>query len=161
MPDCSKDAPLSQQLFSIIPLLRNNLMKPCEAIMRSHFTPLQFYVLSTLLSEGSLPLSTLIHRLGMSKQQSTQLLRQLEESGFIRREEEQADRRRVRIYLEAPARQALSICHAQICQTIQTGVRALDPADAQELSRALASLQKILPQMEIQNPLPLKPDTER
>lgn len=142
---------LSDQLFSLVPLLRGCLLRPCEDVMRGQITPLQFYVLFTLFEQGgSMPLSALIGNLGISKQQSTRLLQRLEELGAIRREADPSDRRRYQIVLLQEASASLALCRERICASLKEGISHLPSGDQQSLVEALSSLQRILPQLRIQ-----------
>ena len=65
---------ISEQLFLLIPMLYNQIIRPIEGALRAKISPLQFYALMALKREGCMTMSALSAHCGVSKQQSTCLL---------------------------------------------------------------------------------------
>ena len=142
---------LAEELFSLIPLLKNSLIQPCESILREKISPLQFYILLTLLEKDGMSMSELSAHFGVSKQQMTHLINQLDELGAIRRDSDPSDRRLVRVTLRSDAQSSIAYFRSRICDWISGGVNALEEAEQDRLRESVDSLKKILPKVKIKN----------
>ena len=73
---------ISEQLFLLIPMLYNQIIRPIEGALRAKISPLQFYALMALKREGCMTMSALSAHCGVSKQQSTRLINSLADTGL-------------------------------------------------------------------------------
>ena len=58
---------ISEQLFLLIPMLYNQIIRPIEGALRAKISPLQFYALMALKREGCMTMSALSAHCGVSK----------------------------------------------------------------------------------------------
>ena len=83
---------ISEQLFLLIPMLYNQIIRPIEGALRAKISPLQFYALMALKREGCMTMSALSAHCGVSKQQSTRLINSLADTGLVERRPCKQDR---------------------------------------------------------------------
>ena len=95
---------ISEQLFLLIPMLYNQIIRPIEGALRAKISPLQFYALMALKREGCMTMSALSAHCGVSKQQSTRLINSLADTGLVERRPCKQDRRLIFICLSAYGR---------------------------------------------------------
>ena len=65
---------ISEQLFLLIPMLYNQIIRPIEGALRAKISPLQFYALMALKREGCMTMSALssLRRIQTAKHPSDQ-----------------------------------------------------------------------------------------
>lgn len=100
----------------------------------------QFRVLR-LLSQRSQTAGSLAEDAGLPKSSISRILERLEQRGFIVREWDQADRRRVRIRLTAQGEEALRNWPAEALEDLTAAAEAMSPEERQtflEASRSFA-----------------------
>lgn len=135
----------SGQLLTFLLLIREKIYKQWEESYNDKLTTLQFHVVATLGMYGSMTMSALAEIMGMQKQSATKVVNQLVGMKFIRRIDDEADRRVVRVDVTPEARVYLERFTIenmkQVCKSFET----LSDGELAELQQAIAVLNRILP----------------
>ena len=111
---------ISEQLFLLIPMLYNQIIRPIEGALRAKISPLQFYALMALKREGCMTMSALSAHCGVSKQQSTRLINSLADTGLVERRPCKQDRRLIFICLSAYGEAQMDKLRAAVCWELKS-----------------------------------------
>jgi DNA-binding MarR family transcriptional regulator len=99
--------------------------------------------LEMLAIEDGLRLTDIAAQAGMTTQSMGELVDDLVAKGYLRRQEDSADRRAKRIYLTGQGRQIADAGHAATRQAEEQIQAALGPRQYQELRRNLAAIARL------------------
>lgn len=139
---------ISQNIFSVMPLLRKRLLH-MDIIQSEHGIPLSHVqVLSMLNETGSISVSEISYRLGIAKPNITPLVDRLIEEHLVDRIRDTQDRRVVNVVILDSGREKLAAIRATIGDQVQEWAQNISAADFRELADSLASLTRILSQIQ-------------
>jgi len=139
---------ISQNIFSVMPLLRKRLLH-MDIIQNEHGIPLSHVqVLSMLNETGSISVSEISYRLGIAKPNITPLVDRLIEEHLVDRIRDTQDRRVVNVVILEAGREKLRAIRATIGEQVQEWAQNISAADFRELADSLASLTRILSQIQ-------------
>ena len=151
---------LCNQMITSLPLLKKNLLKPTENNIRSQLSPMQFYVLLSLM-HTSRSMSALAEECGIAKQQMTHLVDQLADRGLLSRFPSQDDRRKIFVTLTPQANQMLCDFFALATANLAEKLSVLSKSDMERLSTAFQTIHEILPKLsESSENTPLSPSLQ-
>jgi DNA-binding MarR family transcriptional regulator len=110
-----------------------------QIVTKRGITIQQYNVLRILRGAGAKGMPTLVIRDRMIHEAPgiTRLIDRLEQSGFVRRERQAADRRQVVCYLTPEGDKLLSVLDAEVAAADDAAVCMLSPEEQQELTRLL------------------------
>ena len=130
---------LANDLFHLMPMFKNNLIKPLEKTAKT-LSPMQIHILLYLKGKEPISMSELAAGLNILKQQMTHLTDKLEENNLIVRIHDKKDRRSVKVsgidYLNDFRKEALDM--------IMSKLEQLSAEDIDELHGAMHSIYKIM-----------------
>lgn len=104
-------------------------------------TPVQFAILNALLEQSGIDQITLAQRVAFDAATIGSVIGRLERRGWLRRQPDQADRRRKLLWLTAEGEQAAAALRP-VVETVQQ--RMLAPLSAQEQVQLTALLRKLV-----------------
>lgn len=137
----------SHQLFTFLLLIREKIYKQWEDSYNDKLTTLQFHVVATLGMYGSMTMSALAEIMGMQKQSATKVVNQLVGMKFIRRIDDESDRRVVRVDITPEAKAYLERFSMENMKQVCKSFEALSDGELAELRQALAVFNRILPRV--------------
>ena len=110
-----------------------------QIVTKRGVTIQQYNVLRILRGAGDRGMPTLVIRDRMIHEAPgiTRLIDRLEESGYVRRERQEADRRQVICYITPGGDEMLSTLDAEVASADNAAVSMLDPEERLELTRLL------------------------
>lgn len=110
-----------------------------QIVTKRGITIQQYNVLRILRGAGAKGMPTLVIRDRMIHEAPgiTRLIDRLEQSGYVRRERQAADRRQVVCYLTQEGDKLLSVLDAEVAAADDAAVCMLSPEEQQELTRLL------------------------
>jgi DNA-binding MarR family transcriptional regulator len=110
-----------------------------QIVTKRGITIQQYNVLRILRGAGARGMPTLVIRDRMIHEAPgiTRLIDRLEQSGFVRRERQEADRRQVVCYITPDGAEMLSMLDAEVAAADNAAVSMLDPEERAELTRLL------------------------
>lgn len=135
---------LEQCVFNFIRLYNEKVTRQFADTYRDTFTAVQFFTLATLKEYGVMTMSMLGDRMGMQKQQTTKVVNQLEELGYLYRIHDKQDRRIVKIDLTEQARAYLERFSQENLSRLGALFGQLSEQDLAEFRQALSVLNRIL-----------------
>ena len=139
---------ISEQLFLLIPMLYNQIIRPIEGALRAKISPLQFYALMALKREGCMTMSALSAHCGVSKQQSTRLINSLADTGLVERRPCKQDRRLIFICLSAYGEAQMDKLRTAVCRGIEDHLSILTQGEQKELLFSLETVWKMICKLE-------------
>lgn len=139
---------ISQNIFNVMPLLRKRLLH-MDVIQNEYGIPLSHVqVLSMLNETGSMSVSEISHRLGIAKPNITPLVDRLIDEHLVDRIRDTQDRRVVNVVILDAGREKLAAIRSTIGEQVQEWAQNISAADFRELAESLASLTRILTQIQ-------------
>lgn len=139
---------ISQNIFTVLPLLRKRLLH-MDVIQGEHGIPLSHVQVLSMLSEtGSMSVSEISQRLGIAKPNITPLVDRLIDEKLVDRIRDTQDRRVVNVVILEAGREKLSALRSSIGEQVQDWAQNISAADFRELADSLASLTRILTQIQ-------------
>ena len=139
---------ISEQLFLLIPVLYNQIIRPIEGALRAKISPLQFYALMALNREGCMTMSALSAHCGVSKQQSTRLINSLVEIGLVERQPCKEDRRLIFICLSAYGKSRMDKLRMVVCRGIEERLSVLTQDEQEDMLLSLETVWKMTRKLE-------------
>jgi MarR family 2-MHQ and catechol resistance regulon transcriptional repressor len=144
MPSHCKGSPKEvRALSAFINLVRASdsmIDKTSEHIVASGLTLGQFAVMEALEHLGPMCQHVLAEKLLRSGGNTTLVLDNLEKNGFVRRERQTSDRRRIEIHLTPKGRRLIERVFPEHAKVVETWMAVLTPAEQDELRRLAAKL---------------------
>jgi len=115
-----------------------------QIVTKRGITIQQYNVLRILRGAGAKGMPTLVIRDRMIHEAPgiTRLIDRLEQSGFVRRERQEADRRQVVCYITGEGTRMLSTLDAEVAAADDAAVSMLSPEERAELTRLLDAVRK-------------------
>lgn len=132
------------RLLSLMPVIRERLLKPGEAAWRSRLSTLQFFTLSLLQKRGPLTMGDLAQHLQVSKQQLTSIVDRLIEQDAVCRGRDAGDRRVVNVDLTSGGADLLESVRGEARRALASKLAPLSEAELEELERSISKVQEIL-----------------
>lgn len=139
----------SNQLFTFVLLIREKIYKQFEDSYNDKLTSLQFHVVATLGMYGSLTMSALAETMEMQKQSATKIVNQLVAIGFLRRIDDETDRRIVRVDITPEAKAYLDRFSIENMKQVSKSFESLSDGEFAELQQAIATVNRILPHVSV------------
>ena len=130
---------ISEQLFLLIPMLYNQIIRPIEGALRAKISPLQFYALMALKREGCMTMSALSAHCGVSS---------LADTGLVERRPCKQDRRLIFICLSAYGEAQMDKLRAVVCRGIEEHLSILTQGEQKELLFSLETVWKMICKLE-------------
>lgn len=87
------DNKLDETLFINMSLTKQHITRPFMDSIKNELSSLQIHALSTLVTQGPMNMTELAKKLFIAKQQMTQVIAKLIETGFVKREYSRYDQR--------------------------------------------------------------------
>jgi MarR family transcriptional regulator, organic hydroperoxide resistance regulator len=113
-------------------------------IVRSGLTAPQIALLSSLVRGGATSLTELSRELGLSHSTASGIVDRLEMRGLVRREPDEADRRRTRISLTDQVRDYVQVLRRGPASSLAEALEKAGPADREAITRGIGLLRQIL-----------------
>lgn len=135
----------SNQLLTFLLLIREKIYKQWEDSYNDKLTTLQFHVVATLGMYGSMTMSALADIMGMQKQSATKVVNQLVGMKFIRRIDDETDRRVVRVDTTPEAKAYLKRFSIENMKQVGRSFESLNDGELAELRQAIETFNRILP----------------
>jgi DNA-binding MarR family transcriptional regulator len=135
---------VAEQLFDLFFFLKKSLARYAAHHAKMEYSPMQMHVLHTMLDRNTFTMTELAGEVLISKQQLTPIIDKLVNSGLVRRETDEADRRVVRICLSPAGRDFLALKIQEAIGIFETRIACLDTGDLRRLDEVLTPLRQIL-----------------
>lgn len=142
MVDVEKRQSVADQFVEFSQLFRLGVMKPIEKRFRFEAPPAGFLSMVYIYMNGSCTMSELTHILCCSKQQTTQTVDKLIQSGFVSRKSHDSDRRKVWIVLTDEGRSVVEGAMKTFSQVFVEMLELLSDEEFNELSNAIDVMNK-------------------
>lgn len=150
----------SHQLFTFLLLIREKIYRQFEDSYNDKLTSLQFHVIATLGMYGSLTMSALAEIMGLQKQSATKIVNQLVELNFIRRIDDETDRRIIKVDITPEAKAYLDRFSIENMKQVSRYFESLSDEEFAELQGAVATVNRILPNVSVKEKKKRRPITE-
>ena len=138
---------LVQLLFQAAPPFRRNYIKPPPPEKIDGFPRIphhHVFCLLILKKSGRESMGALAEKLGVSNQQCTRIVGELEENGLAARAADEKNRRLVYVTATEKGTQLLTVFYRHACEHIREQLGALSDGDVDELIAHLAGIVRIL-----------------
>ena len=136
---------LAQLLFQTAPPFRRNYIRPHDKPNPLPRLPHHhMFCLMILRHSGQMNMGTLAEKLGVSNQQCTRIVGELEENGLAARAADEKNRRLVYVTPTEKGTQLLTVFYRHACEHIREQLGALPDEDVDELIAHLAGIIRIL-----------------
>ena len=138
---------LAQLLFQAAPPFRRNYIKPSPPEKIDGFPRIphhHVFCLLILKKSGRESMGVLAEKLGVSNQQCTRIVGELEENGLAARAADEKNRRLVYVTPTEKGTQLLTVFYRHACEHIREQLGALPDEDVDELIAHLAGIVRIL-----------------
>ena len=137
---------LAQLLFQAAPPFRRNYIKPPPETIEGfpRIPHHHVFCLLILKKSGRESMGVLAEKLGVSNQQCTRIVGELEENGLAARAADEKNRRLVYVTPTEKGTQLLTVFYRHACEHIREQLGALPDEDVDELIAHLAGIIRIL-----------------
>lgn len=137
---------LVQLLFQAAPPFRRNYIKPPPETIEGfpRIPHHHVFCLLILKKSGRESMGALAEKLGVSNQQCTRIVGELEENGLAARAADEKNRRLVYVTPTEKGTQLLTVFYRHACEHIREQLGALPDEDVDELIAHLAGIVRIL-----------------
>ncbi len=144
-PRSSRAESAAASLLTLLPFMREQLMKPAEQTLRSRLAPQQFFALSLLAHHADpVMMSELADKMRVSKQQLTAIVDRLIEQRLVDRSRDAEDRRVVRVALTSSGHAMLGRVRRDARRALAGQLKTLPPRELAELETCLLRVREIL-----------------
>lgn len=137
-----------ENLFRTLPFIHRKLMKIDLTSVNKGLSHPHIIIMSMLDRSGSLPVSVIGTRMGISKPQMTHLVDKLISLRYVKRLPDANDRRIINVTLTDRGKTTLETCKELIRDNIRQKLSSLEDDDLAELSASLKSLKAIWSKLE-------------
>ena len=134
---------LSQQFVEIMVLLHNNFGRQTQVPLPLN----QFGVLCVLMDTQGLTITDISHQLNISKQQMTNIIDKLVSAGYVSKEPDPVDRRRLVITISRKGKKLLEDHMEQFRQRFESHAQNLTRDERQELATILRRYYELINKM--------------
>ena len=134
---------LSQQFVEIMVLLHNNFGRQTQVPLPLN----QFGVLCVLMDTQGLTITDISRQLNISKQQMTNIIDKLVSAGYVSKEPDPVDRRRLVITISRKGKKLLEDHMAQFRQRFESHAQNLTRDERQELATILRRYYELINKM--------------
>ena len=135
-----KTQKLSRQMLIFYRLYNERIMRRFQPHRTRNLSQGEMFLLSILVDQGEIPLSVVVERSTMSKQQINRLINSLEKKGLLERERPAENRRSV--VLE-PTEAAIQIAADALCEIESALSGVFDSLDERALDEYLSAIETI------------------
>ena len=142
-------ADFGESLFSSVPLLHDQLIKPFENTFRAVVSPMQFYTLAALYRRGPMTMTELAEYFAMPKQQMAKIINRLTELNAVERTNDLTDKRIIRIRASTGNDSCLEQFREIICGRINRSAASLPTEERTALLDALKTIHRVLPDLSL------------
>jgi len=133
---------IAEEIVSIPPLFHKTLF--CSDSRMTATLASQYRMLMILERDGPLPMSELGKRLFVSKPYITLLVDRVLKDGFVERQQDEKDRRMIRVVLTRHGAEYLREIRSLLKEVARTRLSGLDAGDLWVLCRSLENVRTIL-----------------
>lgn len=137
-----------ENLLAVLPYWHYKVERPFKQEHKENMSLETYYCLDMLRKEGPMTMGELAGRLRFPKQQATRMIDSLCENDFIRRIHKEEDRRTIEVEITERAVTYIEQGFYKQYGFIERMKRQLTPEEFTELENAIASLLKILPELD-------------
>ena len=141
----------SNQLFTFLLLIREKIYKQFEGSYNDRLTSLQFHVIATLGMYGGMTMSSLAKKMNLQKQSATKVVNQLVGMDFIRRFNDEADRRIIKVENTPEAKAYLDRFSIENMKQVSRYFASLSNEEFMELQKAIETVNRILPHVSVKD----------
>ena len=141
--EAQKQPSLSQQFVEIMVLLHNNFGRQTQVPLPLN----QFGVLCVLMDTQGLTITDISHQLNISKQQMTNIIDKLVSAGYVSKEPDPVDRRRLVITISRKGKKLLEDHMEQFRQRFESHAQNLTRDERQELATILRRYYELINKM--------------
>lgn len=138
---------LIENLLTVLPYWHCKIDRPLKQIVKNKMSLETYYCLQILHKNGTLTMSDLAQRLGITKQQATKTIEKLHEYGFVRRIYKEEDRRLIQIEVTQKALDYIEETYYHDKEIIQMLEEKFGEEDLKMFEEAIHILLKILPKL--------------
>ena len=135
---------IAKKLSDLMTLFVRKLMRPVEQLTKNITSPLHMNVITILSEKEMYTMTELSNELLISKQQMIPIIDKLVNSGFVKRERDNVDRRSKRISITSIGLNFLDNVNNEVTSIMKTKIEYLDEDDLFSLHRALDDLYRII-----------------
>lgn len=135
-----KTQKLSRQMLIFYRLYNERIMRRFQPHRARNLSQGEMFLLSILVDQGEIPLSVVVERSTMSKQQINRLINSLEEKGLLERERPAGNRRSVVL---KPTEAAIQIAADALCEIESALSGVFDSLDERALDEYLSAIETI------------------
>ena len=146
----SNEASITNSLLEFMVLSHTKMVRPLNESFKPVLSPLQTNVILLLKIYGSMSMTQLTDKLMMPKQQMTQIAHHLEEIGFVARNIDRNDRRRIIVDLTAKANDYIDENVAAYMGKSITESKNLTAREKKQLSTTLDTLNTLLSKITVE-----------
>ncbi|MEQ6388485.1 MarR family transcriptional regulator [Bacillaceae bacterium S4-13-58] len=143
-----KVSEIADLLLDILPLLRNKLISPSEAVKDTKLNPTQFFILLTLNDHGKRPTTELGKKLSILKSNVSPLINGLLEQGYVERSHSEKDRRVIYIDITQKGRDFVKDRKQKMQEKVRNELTFLEEDDRNKLEEAVHVVHTMLSKME-------------
>ncbi|MEQ6376085.1 MarR family transcriptional regulator [Bacillaceae bacterium S4-13-56] len=143
-----KVSEIADLLLDILPLLRNKLISPSEAVKDTKLNPTQFFILLSLNDHGKRPTTELGKKLSILKSNVSPLINGLLEQGYVERSYSEKDRRVIYIDITQKGRDFVKDRKQKMQEKVRNELTFLEEDDRNKLEEAVHVVHTILSKME-------------
>jgi len=140
--------PIVDSMFSILPLFKKKLIKPCTCSDEDGLSPTHYQILFLLDDLGMLSVSEIARNLYVSKPNMTPLIQKLIDRGLVERLRNEEDRRYVNINLTQNGREFLEHHKTFILNGLKKKLSKLKEDELEKLSESLQHVREIISKLD-------------
>lgn len=135
---------LMNELFTLAPIMHQNIIRPIETNNTLQLTPMQIHALLILHFKESLNMTSLAKELMICKQQLTKIVEGLVSSNYVERYQEANNRRTIYVRLSKKGKKIIEELQAAIIQRQISTFQRLNEEERIELLNAIQTIKKVL-----------------
>lgn len=135
---------VASEFLALLGYIKRQYFKPAEQIARSRLSPAQFQAIAILYHQKPMTMSELAIEMKISKQQLTPIIAKLMETGLVTKQEDENDRRVVRIEITEQGRSIHQTLFKQIKINFTEKLSDIPEEELDELRQLLARMREII-----------------
>lgn len=139
-----KEDGLKGKFFTVLPDFFHKLSRPVHQQLRLEMNPNQFWIMGATIARGRMSMSEISELMYVSKQQATQLVDKMIAQGYLVRQSDDRDRRKVYVIPTKAGWALAERGRAIVANALQEKLSKLNREDCDRLSRALDTINEIL-----------------
>lgn len=139
-----EDDGLKGKFFAVLPDFFHKLSRPVHQQLRLEMNPNQFWIMGATITNGRLSMSEISEFMHVSKQQVTQIVEKMITQGYLVRQSDESDRRKVYVVPTRAGWQLAERGKQIVGAALEERLSKLDQQDRERLSQALDTINQIL-----------------